>query len=198
MEANINMKKAVFIAFFTLLCCSVFAQSWPSISLKTVEKNTVNLSDFNQYTAVIFVWLSPECPLCKNYSLPLRKLHKNLNTDSIKLVGIVAGTDFKRKEILQFKKKYKIDFEILLDEEYVLTRHFKATVTPEAILANSIGAILYQGAIDNWAVALGKQRRKATEHYLLEALAQFKSNTAISQPKTDPIGCFIYAFEENK
>ncbi len=192
------MKKAVFIAFFALLCCSVFAQGWPSLSLKTVEKNTVNITQLEQQKAIILVWLSPECPLCRNYSLPLRKLQKTLNSDSIKLVGVVAGTDFKRKEILAFKKKYKIDFEILLDEEYALTQYFNATVTPEALLVNQTGEVLYQGAIDNWAVALGKQRRKATEHYLLEALAQFKSNTVISQPKTEPIGCFIYAFEENK
>ena len=192
------MIRFFFIAVFCMSIASSNAQKWPDLQLKNINRESIDIGNLNHYKAVVLVWLSPECPLCKNYSLPLRKFYNEFTEDSILFVGVVAGTYFKRKEILQYIDKYKIPFDILLDDSYILTKHFKAEVTPEAILVNSKGEAIYQGAIDNWAIALGKQRRKASENYLKDAINEFLKEEPITISKTEPIGCLIYALKPTK
>ena len=67
----------------------------------------------------------------------------------------------------------------------------KATVTPEIIMVDNKGDLIYRGMIDNWFYALGKYRRVTTEFYLQDAIEAHFNNQQVAVQKTDPIGCFI-------
>ncbi len=148
--------------------------------------NNVNHISLNKTTIIIF--LSPECPLCKNYLPGLIKLqnsHKEIN-----FYGVVPGKSYSLKEISKLKNEYKINFELLTDRDKRLSKYLNATTTPEVFLINKMGAITYQGQIDNWASALGQKRLVITEKYLEEAINDLLSGK-LSFKKTIPVGCLI-------
>src|SRR4029077_16728384 len=118
---------------------------------------------------IVFVFLSPDCPLCKNYSVALNDLQKNYGR-AVQIVGIVPGKSYSSAEINDFIQKYKINFDIYIDSSRTISRTLHATVTPEVFLVRDKGIILYRGAIDNWIKELGMQRTKATEFYLHDAI----------------------------
>lgn len=54
--------------------------------------------------------------------------------------------------------------------------------------------VWYQGAIDNWAIALGRHRYRITEPYLIRALDAADAGRKADPAYTPAVGCFIETF----
>jgi thiol-disulfide isomerase/thioredoxin len=149
----------------------------------TGKESRINL---NKTTVIVF--LSPECPLCKNYLPGLVKLqnaNKNFN-----FYGVIPGTSYSIKEINELKKEYGINFDLLTDKDKRLSKYLGATTTPEVFLINKMGAIAYSGLIDNWSSSLGQKRLVITEKYLEQAIKDLLNGRQTFK-KTIPVGCLI-------
>lgn len=162
-----------------------------SFELKDLKENRVVLKETFTGKARVYIFLSPECPLCQSYSLTLRNLYDQYHQKGIEMIGIIPGTDFTTTQILEYRIKYKIPFTLLKDEKLQVVKKFNGTTTPEAVVVNGTGKVLYQGRIDNWAYELGKKRKVITEHDLQDALASIIASKPIKVTKTKPVGCFI-------
>lgn len=139
----------------------------------------------------VLLFLSPECPLCQNYSVAINEIRTNYSQKAIPFIGIISGNYYTAEEVNLFKAKYDLDMDIIFDSKFTISKFYNATTTPEAILIDEDGKLLYRGAIDNWAISLGKKRLEATEYYLISALDAFLSGTKINPKETKPVGCFI-------
>jgi thiol-disulfide isomerase/thioredoxin len=142
---------------------------------------------------ILFVFLSPECPLCQNYTVVLNKLDRQY-AGKIKIYGIIPGKTYGKAEITDFVQKYKINYLLMADSSLRLSRYLKASTTPEAILLSSDDELIYKGAIDNWYQALGKSRIKATENYLQDAIDRALKQERVFLKRTTPVGCLINDF----
>jgi len=161
------------------------------VTLKTIEEKDVSLNIITNNKASVFIFLCPECPLSKSYSLTLNDFHKKYQKDSIDFYGVFPGTLYTVDEIKNFQKEYDINFPLLLDTAYTLTYIVNATITPEVFVVDNKGTILYSGRIDNWAYEVSKKREVVTEHNLQDALDCIANNTPIAIKKTQAVGCFI-------
>jgi peroxiredoxin len=178
--------------FFVICCCFFFltlhAQQ-PDIKLKTIEGKSFSLSALNKkLTAIVF--LSPDCPLSQNYSLVLNDIQKT-RKDVLQIVGVFPGMNYSNSEIVAFKNKYAIDFVLVRDHKEALVKYTHATITPEVFLYDSKAVLLYKGAIDDWAISLGKKKRQADHHYLRDAIENFLQHKEVSPSETKAVGCFI-------
>ena len=141
-------------------------------------------------TLSLFVFLSPECPLCQNYTKTLNQLTKQFK-EKVKVVGIVPGAAYSTAEVTDFAKKYRTVFSIGIDQQQLLTKYLQATVTPQVILIDSIGNLIYKGAIDDWVVGLGKKKEKVTRHYAADAITQYLQLMPVKIASTKAYGCKI-------
>jgi thiol-disulfide isomerase/thioredoxin len=141
--------------------------------------------------AVAYVFLSTDCPLCKNYAPVLEALQEKYL--DIQFFGIVSGVTFTRTDVATYAIEYGITFPVLMDPLKRAAIGMNATTTPQVILVDANGKEFYRGLIDNWVVSLGKQRKVATKKYLEDAI---KSLQAGGQPipATTPVGCLISNF----
>src|SRR5690349_7595545 len=81
--------------------------------------NTFTISDVQQQKEVVlnkgnkqlilFVFLSPECPVCQNYTKVLNDIQLQYN-EQVQVYGIVPGVAYSTKDITGFQKKYTIGF----------------------------------------------------------------------------------------
>jgi thiol-disulfide isomerase/thioredoxin len=142
---------------------------------------------------VLFVFLSPECPLCQNYTVALNKLDRQY-AGKIKIYGIIPGKSYGKAEITEFSQKYKINYPLMADASLRLSRYLQASTTPEAILLSSSDELIYKGAIDNWFQALGRSRGRPTENYLQDAIARALRQEPAVVKRTVPVGCLINDF----
>lgn len=170
--------------------CHTSTVPWQTITLETLKGESVSLGEIGKKGSVLF-FLSPECPLCENYSLNINQLTQEINFENVILYGVFPGTYYSRSQIKAYKIKYEMEIPFLLDPHYNLTHSLGATVTPEVFVFNKNYELIYQGAIDNWMVSLGKKRTVVTEHYLSEALSALINDHFPDKQKTKPIGCYI-------
>lgn len=178
------------ILLFCLLGVLV-AKAQTSFLLKDLSGNKTTLNTAVTAKARVYVFVSPECPLCQSYSLTLRNIYDQYYRKGVEMIGIVPGTDFTNAQIAAYIKEYKIPFTILKDEQLKLVQHYGATITPEVVVTDTKGGMLYRGRIDNWAYELGKKRKVITEHNLKDALESILAGKPVKVSQTKAVGCFI-------
>lgn len=162
----------------------------PSISgieLNTIEGKKYVINDFKELCVVVF--LSPDCPLSQKYTLTLNELSKEFDGKA-KFYGIFSESDPVLKDYKDFKKKYKIRFKLFSDNEKQLAKALTASVTPESFVLSK-GKVIYHGAIDDWAIELGKTKKKATINFVRNAIQCALANTTPAPGYVKPVGCFI-------
>lgn len=180
--------------FFTIALAPLLIRAQENLvsakKFKTIKLTNLSgkESHINLDKAVVIVFLSPECPLCKNYLPGLVKL-QNANKQ-LNFYGIIPGTSYSLKDINELKNEYGINFDLLTDGNKQLSKYLGATTTPEVFLINKMGAITYSGLIDNWATSLGQKRLVITEKYLEQAIKD-QLNGKQTFKKTIPVGCLI-------
>ena len=167
------------------------AKPLQQIPLRAGSKKTFIETDRSPLTAVVF--LSPECPLCKNYSLTLNQLTKK-HGSTVRFYGVVPGKTYSPEAVRQFVDDYKISFPVLIDSQKEFSTRVEATVTPEVVVFRQSGDVVYRGAIDDWVQALGKKKQKPEQHYLEDAIARYLQNKEVLVKQTRPIGCLINEF----
>ncbi|MEO6232420.1 MAG: redoxin family protein [Ferruginibacter sp.] len=138
----------------------------------------------------LFVFLSPECPLCQNYTKILNALSTQFNK-KLRIIGIVPGTSYSATDITDFAEKYHTLFSIGIDQQQLLTKYLAATVTPQVVLIDSVGNLVYKGAIDDWVVGLGKKKESVTRHYTADAITQYLQSMPVKIKTTKAYGCKI-------
>ena len=138
----------------------------------------------------LFIFLSPECPLCQN-SLPVLNLLQEEYKNNISFYGIIPGKAYDAAMINQFAAEYNVLFPLFVDSSKALSEYFRATVTPQVILLSNDLKLVYKGAIDDRLMELGKRRVAITNEYLRQAIVLALDNKAVPLKRTKAVGCKI-------
>lgn len=186
------MKRLVVLHFFLCFIFMACRQDHVlNIPLKNLKGDAVTLNVFmNGKKGMILIFLAPDCPLSQYYSLPLRNFYEK-HGQHIAFAGIIPGKDFGIEEIVQYKERYLIPMELLMDEELKLTRKLKASITPEVFLLNEKSEMVYSGAIDDAAADLTVKRQVVRQHYLKDAVESLINHQPLKVSRTKAVGCFI-------
>jgi peroxiredoxin len=160
------------------------------VILTDLDDSAVYIKPSENALTVIY-FLSPECPLCINYTLAMREMEQEFASDSIKFYGVHSKEWFSANEVKEFAIKYELGFEMLRDSGNQLADALGATITPEVFVLNSDREVLYSGKIDNWVNDLGKKKLQVSEDYLKNALLAWREGKAIEPKRTEPKGCLI-------
>lgn len=190
---NINKASWLFAIILILIFtnCDKRKPKYTQVLGETIEAVQIKAIDLKgEY--LVFIFMSPECPLSENYSKTINELSATYADKNVRFHIVFPGIFYLRPQIEEFLKKYHLPTEMVIyDPDHSFKEYFSATITPEAFLTDVTGAILYQGAIDNWAITLGKQRQVITEHYVIEAIESVLNNKHIKIKKTRAVGCII-------
>jgi len=162
-----------------------------SIKVNNLKGEAFNWEYIQQNKATVFIFISPECPLCENYSVTFNNLQKKYKNQQIQLIGIVPGKYYSVAQVDSFLNKYQMNIEVLIDTKYAFCNYFEAKVTPEVFVVNAKSQIVYEGKIDNWIYALGIKRSVVNELYLQDAIEAILNNKEPEIKKTEAIGCII-------
>jgi len=139
----------------------------------------------------VWLFLDPECPICQSYTLRMRNIYESYASRGVAFRALYTSPVINKRAIKNFHEKYNIPFAGEVDKRYRQAERWDATVTPEVVVTSPIGQVLYQGAIDNWYYALGKNRPEPTEHYLKDALDAFLAGKPIEKKRTKAVGCLM-------
>jgi peroxiredoxin len=166
------------VLFSTLLSFVTVFFSYCSLltSVNTIEPFTT------------YVFMAVECPVSQKYIYRLNELNK-LHPE-INIIGVFQENTTE-EERSDFKHRFSVDFPLIFDKDHRLALKYKVEITPEVFLVDRYDRVLYSGAIDNWFISLGRNRKEASEHYLEEAFLSIKRESEVIPKKTKAVGCFL-------
>ncbi|MBP6531999.1 MAG: redoxin family protein [Bacteroidia bacterium] len=162
-----------------------------NLNLKTSENLIYNFSSIKNSKATVYIFFLTDCPASQNYTLTINKLQKKYSDKDIPFVIIFPDTYSTIDEILDFKKKYKIQMPIVLDPELAFTKLLSAKVAPQCFVLDRNATIIYEGRIDDWYYSPGKKRTVIRSNDLDVTLTNFLAGKPIDPAKTIPYGCVI-------
>src|SRR5438132_9376871 len=196
--------KTILIAVTSCIATAIFAadsppvgSSAPDFSLTDAKGKTHSLSDYKgKY--VVLEWFNPECPFVKKHynSGNMQKLQEEYTGKGIVWLTIdssAPGTEGNltpeqaEKKITDWKTRQTA---LLLDPEGKAGRAYGAKNTPDMIVINPKGKIVYEGAIDSKATPYPSDIPNST-NYVKVALDESMAGKAVSTSSTKPYGCSV-------
>ena len=163
-----------------------------AIKAKDSEGKEVTFEDFlgQDGSVVCFAFLYPDCPLSQRYGPVLHDIQQAYQNRGVRIVGIICELK-SQDELRLYKEEYGIDFPIYTDEGFHLVTQMGVTVTPEVVVVNAQGGVLYQGRVDDRYRERGVKTPGEPEPELINALEDVLANRPVRTPKTEPAGCPI-------
>lgn len=179
------------VVLLILGACLMTTLAGAQDGFRSLAGESLDLADLKKTPVTVYVFMSPECPLCENYSATLKDLREEFPEDQVTFIGIFSGEWYTSDEIIRFMAGYEPPVSPVMDPGYLLQDRYQATVTPEAVVLNQHDEVVYQGKIDNWIVSLGKKRTVVNTYYLRDALHATLNGQLPEVRKTEAVGCFI-------
>jgi len=169
----------------------------PDFSAPDTNGKTHSLSQYKgKY--VVLEWFNPECPFVKKHygSDNMQKLQQEYTGKGVVWLTIdsnAPGTegnvapDQAQRIMASWRTKQTA---LLLDPESKVARSYGAKNTPNMVVINPEGKIVYEGAIDNKATPNPADIPNST-NYVKAALDESLAGRPVSNPTTKPYGCSV-------
>jgi peroxiredoxin len=169
----------------------------PDFSLTDSKGKTHSLSQFKgKY--VVLEWFNPECPFVKKHygSENMQKLQQEYTSKGVVWLTIDSNapgtegnmTPEQAQKVMSSWKTHQT--ALLLDPESKVARSYGAKNTPDMIVINPEGKIVYEGAIDNKPTPNPSDIPSST-NYVKAALDESLAGKPVSNPTTRPYGCSV-------
>jgi len=142
--------------------------------------------------ANVLVFISSDCPISNGYAPEIQQICADARAKGVPCTLVYEDASIDEAAVRLHRDQYRYrDISTVIDTDGAIARRAKATVTPEAVVIGSGGALKYRGRVDNKYDAIGKPRRVVTVHDLRDAIAAVIAGRPIAQAETKAFGCFI-------
>jgi peroxiredoxin len=196
--------KLILTAITTLAAGALYAADIPPVgsaapdfSAPDANGKTQSLSEYKgKY--VVLEWFNPECPFVKKHygSDNMQKLQAEYTGKGVVWLTIdsnAPGTegnisaDQAKKIMESWKTKQTA---LVLDPESTIAKLYGAKNTPNMVVINPEGKIVYEGAIDSKASPNPADIPSST-NYVKNALDESLAGKPVSNAQTKPYGCSV-------
>jgi hypothetical protein len=143
---------------------------------------------------VVFA-LNSSCPLSRQYAPEIQRIVSMPRLINMRY-QVLQVNDAIQDSLFRFGNTH-----IVMDEMGTLAERFHLNIVPAVMVYRGDPfecyrpeRVWYQGAIDNWAIRLGKHRIQVTEPYLLHALEAAEHGKPPATAFNRAIGCYTETF----
>jgi len=137
----------------------------------------------------VFVFLSTECPISRQYVPELNRLAETARSGKLAFYGVLADRSVTQSAARKFADDFHIAFPVLFDGSQELAGLLQPQYVPEARLIDAAGAVRYRGRIDDLYADVDKRRAEPSRRDLAEAMTALAAGRPIAVPRTESVGC---------
>ena len=141
--------------------------------------------------ATVFLFARTDCPISNRYAPTVRQLCHDFSDRDVAFYLVYVDPQQAAAEIAAHRKDYSYPCTALCDRDHHFVERVGGRVTPEAVVIDGEGQLIYRGRIDDRFVDFGKTRQQPTQNDLALALKAVLAGRAIEVPVTRAVGCFI-------
>ena len=159
------------------------------ITLVDTSGKPVSLAPSDGDAAVVLFFLGLECPVSNHYAPEMRRLAEHYRPRGVRFRGVHSGPGVSAEAAERHKEEHALPFPVLLDPELELAEGVRVDETPEAVVLDREGIVVYRGRIDDRYSEEGRRRKAARTHDLQAALDDLLAGRMPTVPVTEPFGC---------
>lgn len=141
---------------------------------------------------LLILFLCNHCPYVHRYASRIEELATTYLPHNLEIWGINSNDANRVPEdgfeyMPAMADRLGLEARYLQDADQQVALQMKAERTPEAFLFNSLGRLVYRGAIDD----NHQEPQLVTEHYLRDAIEAVLLNQVLQNQYETPVGCTI-------
>jgi len=143
----------------------------------------------NNYSVYVFV--AEKCPISIYMAKPLQAAYQQFG-DEVDFSVVFPMKNSTQQSAQKFLDEYDLkDFNIKLDNYQGFAKKLGATITPEVVVLDDSGAIVYRGRISDAYRAPGKMKHGSRKNEMINVLQTLTSGASVPEPWDDAVGCYI-------
>ena len=165
----------------------------PDFSLVNVDGRTVSLTDFDQQSALLVMFLCNHCPYVIHVADEIARLAMEYQPKGVAVVGISSNDVSKYpqdspEQMVHEAEQRGYTFPYLYDETQEVAKAYRAACTPDFFLFDESRSLVYRGQLDD---SRPKTDIPVTGSSLRAAIDGLLSGNPISEPHKPSLGCNI-------
>ncbi len=165
-------------------------ESGGKLSLTTIDGRPLSPLDTSGKKAVVLFFVSPYCPTSNTFAPEMNAIQIEFD-ESFAFRFVHSDTSVTPADMIQHATLMEFKAPVLNDGEQKLAKLVGARVTPEVVVVDPEGKIVYQGRINDLYLGPTKRQREIKNHDLRAALKAILEGKEIPNPRTEAFGCEI-------
>lgn len=186
------------LLFFFFPATPFHAAAWDDVRIHDLNGNPVRAAELVDTPWIVFVFIARECPVANRSAPELNRLHREYGEHDFSLHGIYVDIDAEAEKLRAHAAEYGFRFSLWRDDERSLARFTGARVTPESVILDRGGKIVYRGRLDDRFGGFGQSRPAPTRRDLAEAMAALAAGGHPPTSDQPGFGCPIPEIPEER
>lgn len=141
--------------------------------------------------ATVLIFTTTDCPIANRYAPEIRRLADVYESRGVRFALVFPVRGDTSEIIRAHLQKFGYALTAVRDTSQELVRLTGAEVTPEAVLTDARGRLVYRGRIDDRYVDFGLDRREPTSRDLERAIQDLLAGRPVAIPRTQAVGCML-------
>ena len=185
------MRRLLSVCAFLLLEGITSAENLTQIELTTLNGAAIRPADAGDGSFAVLVFVTSDCPIANAFQPELGRLDLRARELGGRLTMVQVVPTLSEGEARSHAAEFGIKASVVIDRAHRLVKAIGVEMTPEAVVIDRAGQVVYRGRINNLFVTYGKRRAEATEHDLRNAMEAVASGRPVTQARTEALGCYI-------
>ena len=139
----------------------------------------------------VLLFVTVDCPIANSYAPQIAALVRDHGALPVRFLLVHVDPSVGGERVREHARQFDLPGPIVLDPTHALTRRAGATVTPEAVVLDRAGQLVYRGRIDDAWAELGRRRTAPRTQDLRDAVAAALSGQPVPTPWPPAVGCVI-------
>jgi len=171
----------------------------PAPEFKATDSNG-KAESLDQYRGkyVVLEWHNQGCPYTKKHYVSgnMQSLQKEWTAKGVVWLTVISSAKGEQgyvtasEENSYLTKMHAVPTAVLLDSDSRVARLYNAKTTPQMVVIDPGGKVIYDGAIDDRPTS-DPEDIKGAKNYLNEALSAAMAGKPVPTPYTRPYGCSV-------
>jgi thiol-disulfide isomerase/thioredoxin len=139
----------------------------------------------------VYVFIAEKCPISIYMAQPLQEAYKQFG-DQVDFYAVFPMQNSTENSAKKFLDEYGLSaFNIKLDNDQGFSKKLGATITPEVVVLNGIGEVVYRGRISDAYRAPGKMKHGPRKNEMKQVLESLSLGEIVPKPWSNAVGCYI-------
>lgn len=146
---------------------------------------------------VVLLFLLTDCPIANSYAPEIHQIALDYK-DKISFLVVYVDEGIALDVARQHAMEFDLQTTALLDPTRSLANRVGATASPEAVVLDAKGRVVYRGRIDDRHVAYGKSRPEPKRRDLRLTLDTLLHGKRVEVKRTTVVGCVFGRTDDRK